>query len=149
MNIIRVFKIVLLSHLLEHILQIVEIYVLNIPRTYAMGLIGIVFPFLMKNEGLHLGFAVYQVIGSIYIKEKYRIKSKLWEYGIYLSIFHLTEHISLFILANYMGISSPKTLIQEYFNIGRAELHLLYNLISASPLLMSKVTSIYKEKWKI
>jgi len=59
------FLAIVLFHWVEHIVQAYQFYVLHWPRPMSMGFMGMVYPWLMKTETLHYGFALVMVIGLV------------------------------------------------------------------------------------
>ncbi|HEV2017509.1 MAG TPA: hypothetical protein VGQ98_04285, partial [Gemmatimonadaceae bacterium] len=52
------FMAIVLFHWLEHIVQAYQFFVLHWSRPMSMGLVGMYYPWLMKSEVLHYGFAL-------------------------------------------------------------------------------------------
>ena len=50
---LRSFMVIVLLHWAEHVVQAYQFYVLHMPRPMSMGLMGMVYPWLMKTETLH------------------------------------------------------------------------------------------------
>jgi hypothetical protein len=55
---LRLFMVIVLAHWAEHLLQAVQIYVLNWPVPEARGLIGYFYPWVIRSETLHYGYAL-------------------------------------------------------------------------------------------
>src|SRR4029453_15442999 len=60
---LRVFMVIVLAHWVEHLLQGLQIYVLGWPVPEARGALGMVFPWLIKSESLHYGYALVMLTG--------------------------------------------------------------------------------------
>src|SRR3982751_1384135 len=58
------FLVIVLYHWAEHIVQAYQFFVLHWPRPMSMGILGMYYPWLMKTEALHYGFALVMVIRS-------------------------------------------------------------------------------------
>lgn len=131
---------ILFFHLLEHIFQVIEIYLLGIPILYAGGLLGLVFPHLIHNEYLHFFFVSFHLIGLFYFRNRFKDKLSLpwWQFAIYFQIFHFCEHLSL-LTQFFQGVPMPlRSSPGQYLShIPRPLLHLLYNSISTLPLFIS------------
>src|SRR3954465_12860444 len=54
---------IVLFHWVEHIVQAYQAFVMHWPRQMAMGFLGMYYPWLMKTETLHYGFAVVMLAG--------------------------------------------------------------------------------------
>src|SRR6202035_4396014 len=60
---LQVFMFIVLAHWAEHLFQAYQIYVMGWPRPQANGLIGLWYPWLIKSEVLHYGYALFMLIG--------------------------------------------------------------------------------------
>ena len=49
--------VIVLAHWAEHLVQAYQIYVMGWPRPKANGLVGLCYPWLIKSETLHYGYA--------------------------------------------------------------------------------------------
>jgi len=90
-------------HVIEHILQLVQVYVLGIPDDEAFGLLGYVFSFQGTEEWLHLVFNVWY-LASLYIvfialwRAKVLMQLPSWVVATYvvlglgLETWHVIEH---------------------------------------------------------
>ena len=119
----KLFYTVLKLHFLEHLAQMIQVYILNMPRTESLGLIGLWFPYLIRSEWLHFGFAIYTLNGI------YRYTNN--KTAFYLQLFHTVEHI---ILINQYFLGYAATGIGGIW-FPRIELHFFYNLIVLLPLI--------------
>jgi hypothetical protein len=131
---LRLFNIIILSHLAEHIAQMLQLYLLHMPRTEALGLLGLWRPYLVRSEWLHYGHALFMLLG-IYPMMRWN----RWLYLTFvLAFLHHLEHAQLLLQAiahSYLfGASKPVT-FPELF-IPRIELHFLYNIIVAVPMFI-------------
>src|SRR5215469_17921532 len=57
------FMAIVLAHWGEHLVQAYQIWVLGWPRPQANGILGLWYPWLIKSETLHYGYAVVMLIG--------------------------------------------------------------------------------------
>src|SRR6187455_3623905 len=57
------FMAVVLAHWAEHLLQAFQIYALGWPVPEALGALGYFFPWLVKSEALHYGYALVMLFG--------------------------------------------------------------------------------------
>src|SRR5260370_4791596 len=55
---LRTFMVIVLAHWAEHLLQAFQIYALGWPVPEARGIVGYYYPWLIKSETLHYGYAV-------------------------------------------------------------------------------------------
>src|ERR1051326_9326017 len=72
------FLVIVLLHWAEHVVQAYQFYVLHMPRAMSMGLIGMYYPWLMKTETLHYGFAVVMLIGLWILRKGFVGTSRTW-----------------------------------------------------------------------
>jgi hypothetical protein len=138
---LRAFMLIVLAHWAEHLLQTFQIYVLGWPVPEARGALGYFFPWLIKSETLHYGYAIVMLAGLFLLRKGFtEPKERLW-WTIALSIqfFHHIEHA----LLQYQAISGqfffgrpvPTSLVQLW--VPRVELHLFYNTIVFIPMVIA------------
>ncbi|HUK36351.1 MAG TPA: hypothetical protein VLV86_20685 [Vicinamibacterales bacterium] len=138
---LRVFMAIVLAHWGEHLLQALQIYVLGWPVPAARGLIGYFYPWLIKSEALHYGYAVVMLIGLWLLRPGFRgvLDRRWWTIALGIQFFHHIEHLLLLIQAqsghNLAGRPVPTSLIQ--FFVPRVELHLFYNTIVFIPMVVA------------
>src|SRR3954471_24645969 len=60
---LQIFTFVVLAHWAEHLAQAFQIYVLKWPPPQARGVLGLWYPWLIKSEVLHYGYALVMLIG--------------------------------------------------------------------------------------
>src|SRR3954465_2013754 len=60
---LRVFMVIVLAHWGEHLFQAFQIYVLGWPVPKALGMLGLVYPWLIKSESLHYMYALVMLAG--------------------------------------------------------------------------------------
>src|SRR6478672_9436002 len=75
---LRTFMVIVLLHWAEHVVQAYQFYVLHMPRPMSMGLMGMVYPWLMKTETLHYGFALIMLIGLWVLRRGFTGTSYKW-----------------------------------------------------------------------
>ncbi|NJR47260.1 MAG: hypothetical protein HC775_16765 [Hyellaceae cyanobacterium CSU_1_1] len=127
----QVFLAVVIFHFVEHIAQMVQLYVLHWSRPDCLGILGWWFPWLMRSELLHLAYAVY-MLGGLY---HFRRQSyhKAWITATHLQSFHLIEHVLL--LTQLLFGFEPTGIGGLWFK--RIELHFIYNLIVFVPMMIA------------
>ena len=143
---LQVFLVIVLFHWAEHVVQAYQFYVLHWPRPMSMGLMGMVYPWLMKTETLHYGFALVMVIGLWVLRKGFTGTSyKWWMASFWLQFFHHFEHLILFIQANthhyWFGGTVPTSIGQIWFP--RIELHLFYNTVVFIPMVVAMYYHVY------
>ena len=134
----QAFMLIVLAHWSEHLLQTLQIYVLGWPVPEARGLVGYFYPWIIKSELLHYGYAVVMLVGLWSLRPGFtgREDRRWWTIALGIQFFHHIEHFLL--LAQYWsgynlgGAPVPTSLIQ--FWVPRVELHLFYNTIVFIPM---------------
>jgi hypothetical protein len=139
---LRLFMVVVLTHWAEHLLQAFQIYALGWPVPQARGLLGYFYPWLIKSEALHYGYAVVMLIGLWVLRPGFTPGGRdrqWWTVALSIQFFHHIEHLLLLIQAqsghNLAGRPVPTSLVQ--FFVPRVELHLFYNTIVFIPMVVA------------
>lgn len=137
---LQLYMVIVLGHWAEHIVQAVQIYVLDWPLAEARGLLGIPFPWLVESEWLHYGYALIMLIGFLLLLPGFVGRSRTWwVVALWIQVWHHFEHLILLVQATsgaYIGGNdAPTSLIQLL--IPRVELHLFYNTIVFVPMVVA------------
>ena len=138
---LRVFMVIVLAHWVEHLLQALQIYVLGWPVPEARGALGLVFPWLIKSESLHYGYALVMLVGLWMLRSGFtgKVDHFWWMTAFWIQFFHHIEHGILQTQAilghNLMGRPVPTSLVQLW--VPRVELHLFYNTIVFIPMVIA------------
>ncbi|WP_304454044.1 hypothetical protein [Nocardiopsis sp. YSL2] len=137
---LRLFLVIVLAHWAEHIVQAVQIYVMDWPVPEARGLLGMPFPWLVTSEWLHYGYAFVMLVGLLLLLPGFTGRSKAWWItALLVQVWHHFEHLLLLTQAisgvNIAGMDAPTSLIQLL--IPRVELHLLYNSVVFVPMVVA------------
>lgn len=137
---LNLFMVVVLAHWAEHLTQAFQIYALGRPIPQSRGVLGQFFPWLIKSEWLHYGYALVMVIGLFILRNGFTGRSRTWwmvAFGI--QFWHHVEHLLLFIQAQtatpFFGQAVPTSVAQLV--LPRVELHLLYNTIVFIPMVVA------------
>ncbi len=142
----KLFNFILIAHLIEHILQCIQIYILHWSPMVAGGLLGLIYLPAIHNEYLHFSFAGFHLIGLIYFRNKFKLNPYyfLWSLAIYWQVFHFSEHVTLLTMY-FKGVpmNIRSTPLQIWIGLTRAQIHLLYNFIGMIP-----ITIALKQKYK-
>lgn len=143
---LQMFMAVVLFHWVEHIVQAYQAFVLHWPRPMAMGLLGMYYPWLMKTEVLHYGFALVMLIGLWVLRKAFTGRSHTWwMVAFWIQFWHHIEHGLLFYQAlahrNFFGGSVPTSIGQIW--IPRIELHLIYNALVFIPMVVGVYYHMY------
>lgn len=136
------FSFIVIAHWVEHLTQAYQIYVLNWPPPKAGGALGLAFPWLVTSEWLHYGFALFMLIGFVTLRHGFVGRSRTWwNVAMWIQVWHHFEHLLLLIQAlsgsNLLGKPVPTSIIQLVFP--RVELHLFYNAIVFTPMVVAMV----------
>ena len=126
-------------HVFEHIVQLVQVFVLGIPDKDALGLLGYVFRIQGTEEWLHLAFNTAYAISLIviawffFLSPAARAIVPAWAlaaflvFGVVLELWHVNEHIVIIsnVIANN-GCPCPG-ILDERLNVSDTVLHFFYN----------------------
>lgn len=138
---LRVFTVIVLAHWGEHLLQAFQIYGLGWPVPEARGLLGHFFPWLIKSEALHYGYALVMLAGLWLLRSGFTGTQdrRLWTIALGIQFFHHFEHALLQAQAisgrNLFDMPVPTSLVQLW--APRVELHLFYNTIVFVPMVVA------------
>lgn len=135
--VLLLFLTVNLAHVMEHILQAIQIFALGWPRSQALGAMGVVWPWLVRSEWLHYWYALLILVGLIALRPALTGRAQAWwDVALAIQIWHHFEHALLLgqVLAahNLFGAVVPTSVLQLFFP--RVELHLAYNAAVSVPL---------------
>ncbi len=131
---------VVILHWVEHLFQAAQIWILGMPRPEALGAVGYLFPWLVKSEVMHFGYALFMFAGLVLLRPGFRGAAKgWWTASLVIQGWHLVEHSTLQLQAvvgqNLFGSPVPTSFVQVL--VPRPELHLLYNLIVFVPMIVA------------
>ncbi|QQS49425.1 MAG: hypothetical protein IPM66_07735 [Acidobacteriota bacterium] len=136
---LQIFMFIVLAHWAEHLAQAAQVYILGWPVPEARGFLGIWFPWLIKSEVLHYGYALIMLVGIWILRKGFEGQSyKWWMIAFWIQFWHHIEHLLLQGQAiaghNLFDSPVPVSIIQLW--IPRVELHLFYNTIVFIPMVM-------------
>jgi hypothetical protein len=138
---LRVFMVIVLAHWAEHLLQAFQIYGLGWPVPESRGALGYFFPWLVKSETLHYGYALVMLAGLWLLRSGFTgvHDHRWWTVALAIQFFHHIEHALLQTQAllglNFFGQPVPTSLLQLW--APRVELHLFYNTIVFIPMVVA------------
>jgi hypothetical protein len=146
---LQVFMAIVLAHWAEHLFQAYQIYVMGWPRPKANGLVGLWYPWLIKSEVLHYGYALVMLIGIWVLRKGFTgTGRKWWTVALVIQFWHHIEHLLLIIQAtthhNFWGKPVPVSVLQLFFP--RVELHLFYNTIVFIPMVIGMYYHMFPRK---
>jgi hypothetical protein len=136
------FLLVVIAHWVEHITQAVQIYALGWARPKAGGALGLAFPWLVKSEWLHYGFAVVMLVAFVTLRHGFVGRSRTWwNIAMWIQVWHHLEHLLLLLQAltgaHLLGKPVPTSIAQLVFT--RVELHLFYNAVVFVPMVVAMI----------
>jgi hypothetical protein len=136
---LQVFMLVVLAHWGEHLFQAWQIYVWHWPRPKANGMLGLIWPNLIKSEQLHYGYALVMLIGLWVLRAGFTGRARTWwTVALVIQFWHHIEHFLLIWQAtfhhNFWHKPVPFSVLQLFFP--RVELHLFYNSIVFIPMVI-------------
>jgi len=137
---LNVFMVIVLAHWAEHVVQAIQIWLLDSPTPEARGVLGQWFPWLVKEEALHYAYALIMLIGLMLLRPGFTGQARTWwNIAIGIQIWHHFEHLLLLVQAqsglHLLGRPVPTSTLQLHFP--RVELHLFYNAVVFIPMLMA------------
>ena len=134
---LQLFAVIVLAHWAEHLTQAVQIYVLGWPLPEARGVLGLWYPWMVKSEALHYGYAIVMLVGLWILRTGFVGRSRIWwmiSFGV--QFWHHIEHALLqgqaILGQNLFDRPVPVSLIQLW--VPRVELPLFYNTVVFIPL---------------
>lgn len=136
---LQLFMVVVLAHWAEHLAQAWQIYALGWPRPLANGIVGLWYPWMIKSETLHYGYALVMLIGLWVLRKGFTgLSRKWWTAALVIQFWHHIEHLLLIGQAtfhhNLFGKPVPCSILQLV--VPRVELHLFYNSIVFVPMVI-------------
>lgn len=143
---LQAFMAIVLFHWLEHLVQAYQLWAMGWSRPMSMGLLGMYYPWLMRTEVLHYGFALVMLTGLWVLRKGFTGTSyRWWMASFWLQFWHHFEHFILFYQAQtqqfWFGGSVPTSIGQIW--IPRIELHLIYNALVFAPMLVAMYQHLY------
>jgi hypothetical protein len=130
------------AHVIEHHIQLVQVFALGIPDKDALGLLGYVFKFQGTEEWLHLVFntgyvfALIAIAWGFFLSPAARSIVPGWAlaafllFGVGLELWHVNEHIVIIsnVIANN-GCPCPG-ILDERLGVSDTVLHYGYNMVA-------------------
>jgi hypothetical protein len=138
---LNLFLVVVLAHWTEHIAQAVQIWVLGWPLPEARGALGLAYPWLVKSEWLHYGYALVMLAGLFLLRGGFVGRARTWWLvALGIQFWHHIEHLLLLLQAQtgaFFGRSAPTSILQLL--VPRVELHLFYNTAVFLPMVIALI----------
>jgi hypothetical protein len=132
-------------HVFEHVVQLVQVFVLKVPEAKALGILGYIFQFQGTEEWLHLVFNVSYVVALIVIAWGFFLSpaaramvpgpalTTFLVLGVGLELWHVNEHIVIIshaIANNGCAIDGCPGILDQRLGISDTVLHFFYNAIA-------------------
>lgn len=141
-----VFLFVNIAHMMEHVFQAIQVFLLNWPRPQSLGMLGLVFPWLVTSEWMHYIYALLILAGLIILRPAIRGRARLyWDIALAIQFWHHIEHALLLAQAlihqNLFGLPVPTSVLQLFFP--RVELHLFYNTAVFVPFVFASLEHFF------
>src|ERR1700691_3819210 len=90
---LQVFMAIVLAHWAEHLAQAWQIWVMGWPRPKANGLVGLWYPWLIKSEVLHYGYALFMLVGLWVLLKGFSGRAHTWWLiALVIQFWHHIEH---------------------------------------------------------
>jgi len=136
---LQIFMLIVLGHWAEHLFQAYQIYVMGWPRPKALGMLGLVYPWLVQTETMHYGYALVMLIGIWVLRKGFTGKARTWwTVALVIQFWHHIEHALLIgqviFQHNLFHSPVPVSILQLVFP--RVELHLFYNTVVFIPMVI-------------
>ncbi len=134
------YMILVVTHGIEHILQVYQAFGLGWSRAASGGLLGLSFPELAASEVLHFTYNLFQLIGLLVLYGGFKGRARSWwGVGTIFQTWHFLEHILLqaqWLTGIYLFNQTQQTSLLQMF-VPRLELHFIYNMLVLIPTLVS------------
>lgn len=146
---LQFYMVIVLAHWAEHLVQAVQIFILDWPRAKSLGMFGLWYPWLVKSEILHYGYALFMLVGLWVLRGGFKGRSNLWwKISLAIQFWHHVEHLLLqlqpIIGKNLFGSPVPMSIVQLW--VPRVELHLIYNSAVFIPMVIAMYYHMFPNK---
>ena len=136
------FLVIVLAHWAEHVAQAIQVYALGWSLPEARGVLGLPFPWLVRSEWMHYGYALVMLVGLVALRPGFTGRARTWwTIALWIQVWHHLEHLLLLLQAltghNLLGRPVPTSVIQLV--VPRLELHLFYNAIVFVPMVVAMI----------
>ena len=143
---LRIFTVIVLAHWAEHLAQAFQIYALHWPVPESRGVLGLWFPWLVKSEVMHYGYALVMLIGLWILRNGFVGTSRRWwTVALVIQFWHHIEHALLQgqVLFGHNLFNSPVPTSIAQLWVPRVELHLFYNTIVFIPMVIAMYYHVF------
>lgn len=135
-----IYTAIVLAHWGEHLAQTVQIYLMGWPIPESRGILGIWYPWMVKSEALHYGYALVMLIAFWILRKGFVGRSYTWwMIAFWIQFWHHIEHALLQgqAILQHNLFDSPVPLSIAQLLIPRVELHLFYNTAVTIPMVIA------------
>ena len=136
---LQIFMFIVLAHWGEHLFQAYQVYVMHWPRAIALGMLGLVWPSLVRTEALHYGYALIMLIGIGVLRKGFTGTSLMWwTVSFWIQFWHHIEHgvLQYQAITGHYWFHSPVPVSFLQLLYPRIELHLFYNTVVFIPMVI-------------
>lgn len=149
---LQLFTVIVLAHWAEHLAQAFQIYALGWKVPEARGVLGLWYPWMVKSEVLHYGYALVMLVGLWLLRPGFIGSARpWWTAALAIQFWHHIEHGLLQWQAitgnNLFNSPVPVSIAQLW--IPRVELHLIYNTIVFVPMAIAMYRHMFPPQGEI
>lgn len=149
---LALYLVVVVGHASEHVVQVVQAFVLDWPRPEALGLLGFYYPQLVTSEVLHFSYNLIQLAGLLLLAKGFHGRARRWWKGAMIAqTWHFFEHLLLqvqWLTGHFLFGASKQISIGELL-LPRIELHFIYVLLVTIPTLLAVYHYVRQNMTKI
>ena len=143
------FMAIVLAHWAEHLVQAYQVWGLGMARPHSLGVLGMLWPWLVHSEWLHYGYALVMLAGLLLLRPAMKGRARTWwSVALALQFWHHLEHALLLAQAltgwRLGGGAAPSSLVQLL--VPRIELHLFYNAVVFVPMVVAVAYHLFPDR---
>jgi hypothetical protein len=147
-----IFMAIVILHWGEHLFQAYQVYVMHWPRPKALGMLGLLYPWLVTSETMHYAYALIMLIGLWVLRKGFTgVAYTWWMVSFWIQFWHHIEHAVLLYQATthryWFHAKVPTSFLQIW--IPRVELHLFYNTIVFIPMVVAMYYHMFPPKGEV
>jgi len=91
-----IFMAIVILHWGEHLFQAYQVYVMHWPRPKALGMLGLLYPWLVTSETMHYAYALIMLIGLWVLRKGFTgVAYTWWMVSFWIQFWHHIEHFVL------------------------------------------------------
>ena len=133
-------------HVIEHVIQLIQVFILGVPEEDALGLLGYVYQFKGTEEFLHLGFNASYLLALflliVPLKRRTPHPVPVWAFttfavgAVALESWHMVEHIVIITHALQNNGCPCPGILDAATGIPDTVLHFFYNAITYAAVVV-------------